>query len=110
MDTIKRVAQGVVIETMGIHRYAKKKFGILLCDELFDFVERASAGKRVTNHPDNKSSEVKVCIARHTFVDEIDQSDTVTHPGDDRHVIDSDHAGVIDKFLCWENGLAHEKE
>ena len=39
------------------------------------------------------------------FVDQVDQSETVTHPGDDRHVIDPDHGCLIlgsysDSFFC----------
>lgn len=93
MDSLKGVAEGVIVETMRVHRDAKEKFGILFFGENLDFVERIPAGKRVSNHPYNQSSSVQVRIAWDAVVDEVDQSDTVTHPCDDRDVVGPDHGG-----------------
>lgn len=72
MNTVERVPEGVVIEAMGVNRDSEEEFGILFFDEIFDLVERISAGKRVANHTDNKSSEIQISVAGDAFVDEVD--------------------------------------
>lgn len=42
---------------------------------------------------------VNVRVAREAFVDQLNESGTVAHPGNGRDVVNSRHGGVIDELL-----------
>ena len=63
----------------------------------------------VADHADDKGSYINVSIAGDAFVDEIGESEAVTHPGNGRDMIDPQHRGIIDELLCGRDGVAHMK-